>query len=118
MRFTHDTLGQRVVLEAGASREHLVAEVERLGGTRVMLVATASTASYADDLASRLPVVLRWDEVLQHVPLDLADRARAAAESAGTDLVVCVGGGSAIGLAKAVALNANATDQGAAQSAE
>lgn len=104
MRFSHDTLGQRVVLEAGASREHLVAEVERLGGTRVMLVAGASAAAWADDLTARLPVVLRWDEVVQHVPLDLADRARAAAESAETDLLVCVGGGSAIGLAKAVAL--------------
>jgi alcohol dehydrogenase class IV len=104
MRFTHDTLGQRVILDAGTSRDHVIAEAGRLGGSRVMLVAGASAASYADDLAARLPVVLRWDEVVQHVPLDLAGRARAAAESAGVDLLVCIGGGSAVGLAKAVAL--------------
>jgi maleylacetate reductase len=49
-------------------------------------------------------VALRWTEVVQHVPVAVADRARAAATDADVDLVVCVGGGSAVGLAKAVAL--------------
>ncbi len=104
MRFSHDTLGQRVVLEAGAAGDHVAREAERLGGSRVMLVAGSSSAPFADDLVARLPVVLRWDEVVQHVPLDLAERARAAAAREQVDLVVCVGGGSAVGLAKAVAL--------------
>ncbi|HEX4977086.1 MAG TPA: maleylacetate reductase [Nocardioides sp.] len=104
MRFTHDTLGQTVVLEAGAAAQHLVMEVERLGASRVMLVAGSSAARHADRLATRLPVVVRWDDVAQHVPLDLAERARTTAERAAVDLLVCVGGGSAVGLAKAVAL--------------
>lgn len=104
MRFTHDTLAQRVILEAGAAQEHLAGEVERLGATRLMLVAGASSASFADEVAARLPVVLRWQEVVQHVPLGLAERARVAATRARVDLVACVGGGSAVGLAKAVAL--------------
>lgn len=104
MRFSHDAVGQRVVLDAGASREHLAAEVERLGASRVMLVAGASSTHHADAVADRLPVVLRWDEVVQHVPVDLAERARAAAADADVDLLICLGGGSAVGLAKAVAL--------------
>jgi alcohol dehydrogenase class IV len=104
VRFRHDTLGQRVILEAGAAADHVAAEVERLGAARLMLVAGASAAPFGDELAARLPVVLRWDEVVRHVPLDLAARARAAATGAGVDLLVCVGGGSAVGLAKAVAL--------------
>jgi alcohol dehydrogenase class IV len=55
-----------------------------------------------DDLAAGLPVAVRWREVRQHVPVENAERARAAA--AGADVLVAVGGGSAIGLAKAVAL--------------
>ena len=106
-RFTHDTLGQRVILEAGAAQEHLAEEVGRLGGTRLMLVAGPSAAPFADEVAARLPVVLRWDEVVQHVPMELAERARAAAGEEEVDLVVCVGGGSAVGLAKAVALTAH-----------
>jgi maleylacetate reductase len=38
------------------------------------------------------------------VPLEVAERARTAAVAAGIDLIVCVGGGSTTGLAKAVAM--------------
>jgi alcohol dehydrogenase class IV len=42
--------------------------------------------------------------VAEHVPVPLATRARAAALDAAVDCVVCVGGGSSVGLAKAVVL--------------
>ena len=60
----------------------------------------------ADDVAAQLGGRLagRWDEVVQHVPVELAERARAAVDAAGADAVVCVGGGSSTGLAKAIAL--------------
>src|SRR5262245_22269648 len=57
----------------------------------------------ADQLGARL--AQRWDEVIQHVPVELAERARAAADEAQADLVVCIGGGSSTGLAKAIALS-------------
>ena len=56
-----------------------------------------------DRLASR--VAGRWHEVIQHVPVELAERARAAVTEAGADAVVCLGGGSSTGLAKAIALS-------------
>jgi alcohol dehydrogenase class IV len=106
VRFTHETLAQRVILDAGRSLEHLEAQVAHLGAARVMLVAGGSASSYADRAAVRVPVALRWTEVVQHVPVAVAERARTAAAETGVDVVVCVGGGSAVGVAKAVALTA------------
>ena len=83
-------------------------EVERLGAERVMLDPrrddrgrrrTRSTAQLGARLA------LRWNEVAQHVPVELAERARAAASEHAIDAVVTIGGGSSTGLAKALALS-------------
>jgi alcohol dehydrogenase class IV len=51
-----------------------------------------------------VPVVLRYHDVVMHVPVEVAERARAAAAKAGADVVVSVGGGSTTGLAKAIAM--------------
>ena len=65
----------------------------------------------AKQLGTRSPrqlgvlVVQPWHEVVQHVPVELAERARAAATDAPVDAVVCLGGGSSTGLAKALALS-------------
>lgn len=103
--FTHVQRPGRVVFGAG-SRAVVTAELDALRGDRVMLIASGSAAAAADELAVALGdrVVLRWDEVVQHVPLELAERAREAALAAWVDSLVCIGGGSAIGLAKAIAL--------------
>lgn len=97
--------GGRVVFGAGAC-DRVAGEVEALGAQRVMLIAGGSAAGpgarIAEDLGERC--VAEWTEVTQHVPADLAERARSAATDATADAVVCVGGGSAIGLAKAIAL--------------
>lgn len=49
-------------------------------------------------------IATRHDEVVMHVPIDVADRARDRCLNVGADVLVSVGGGSATGLAKAVAL--------------
>lgn len=105
LSFTHDTLGQRVVLEAGKVAENVVADVRERQCSKVFLIADGSALAVGDLLqAEGLPVARRWDEVIQHVPTELAERARKAASEAGADCVVSVGGGSATGLAKAIAL--------------
>ena len=104
--FTYDQLPARIVFGAGRLAE-VGAEVERLGGQRVMLIsdwaATTPAASVAVQLGARLAVP--WDEVAQHVPVELAERARSAATEANIDCVVCIGGGSSTGLAKAIAMS-------------
>ncbi|MFC8519358.1 maleylacetate reductase [Streptomyces sp. NPDC057257] len=104
MKFTHQTLPQRVVFAAGESPTAVATEVEALGGSKVMLIASDRERELADPIAKELPVVLRHEEVVMHVPVEVAGRARQAAADAGADILVSVGGGSTTGLAKAVAL--------------
>jgi maleylacetate reductase len=93
LRFTHETLPQRVVF--GPAAEHLAAEVARFGARPVVIGAAA---------ADLLPGAPRYREVVMHVPVEVAGRARAFAADNDADVLVSIGGGSATGLAKAVAL--------------
>lgn len=102
--FVHQTLAQRVVFGAGRTRTALPDEVDLLGGTRVLLVATDRESGLADELAGRLPVVATFRDVRPHVPVEVAEAARTAAADSGADLVLSIGGGSTTGTAKAVAL--------------
>ncbi|ARC56648.1 Maleylacetate reductase [Frondihabitans sp. 762G35] len=104
LSFTHETRAGRVLFGAGLAVENVVAEVQRLGAARVMVVTSGSQAALARSLADVIPVALTWTDVVQHVPLETAARARRAATEAGIDVVVAVGGGSTTGLAKAIAL--------------
>jgi maleylacetate reductase len=104
--FTFDQLPSRIVFAAGALSQ-VGGEVQRLGAERVMLVHDAMTSASADAVAAQLGgrLALRWDDVAQHVPVELAERARNAASEHAIDAVVTIGGGSSTGLAKALALS-------------
>jgi maleylacetate reductase len=100
----HESPARRVLFGAGAVagvRE----EVERLGGGRVLVVGSGSQAALVarvrDDLGGRAAGTIAGVRV--HVPVDLAEAARAQARSVAADCLVSIGGGSAVGLAKAVA---------------
>lgn len=102
--FVHDTPSTRVVFGSGRRRE-LTQEVERLGARRVLLIAGRHDTDLSAELAEGLGelLVAHVDEVVMHVPAAVAARALEAATAADADLIVAAGGGSAIGLAKAVA---------------
>jgi maleylacetate reductase len=104
--FHYEALPGRVVFGAGAARRELTAEVERLDAHRVLLVATATEEPLARELAAPLGerVVAVFTSVRPHVPLPVAEAARALALSVRADAVLSVGGGSTTGTAKAVAL--------------
>ncbi|RZT12754.1 maleylacetate reductase [Kribbella sp. VKM Ac-2569] len=103
--FVHTFLPGRVVFGAG-SLDRVATEVEALGVRRTLVIATNSARAAADAVEAQLGDLFagRIDGVAQHVPTELAEGARAKAREAGADAVVAIGGGSAIGLAKAIAL--------------
>ncbi|TDP94850.1 maleylacetate reductase [Labedaea rhizosphaerae] len=104
MRFDHDTLAQRVRFGSGLAAANLAAEAEALGAARLMVISSPSSRAVATRIAADVPVAHWHDEVVMHVPVEVASRARAAAAAHEVDALVSVGGGSATGLAKAVAL--------------
>src|SRR3982751_496015 len=97
----HESLATRVLIGPGARDRD---EVARLGVDRVLLVATrsaaAATVRVAEALGARLAA--RFDRPVVHTPVGVTAEAMALVTSAGVDGVVAIGGGSAIGLAKAV----------------
>jgi maleylacetate reductase len=103
--FTYQALPMRVVFGPG-SLATLPDEVEALGLTRVLVLCSpeqedtgrAVAAALGERAAGVLP------EARMHVPIEVARRARDRAAELGADGCVAVGGGSAIGLGKAIAL--------------
>jgi alcohol dehydrogenase class IV len=103
--FVYDALPGRVVFANGAF-DRVPEELDLLGGTRILLIADRSGGVWADRLVGALDarVVGRIDDVRVHVPIERAVAARARAREARADIIVTIGGGSATGLGKAVAL--------------
>lgn len=104
MKFEHTTLAQRVLFGAGRAAENVAQEATRLGARSIMCITSEFERPLAETALSLADVALWHTDIVQHVPTETADRARKAAFDADIDLIVCVGGGSTTGLAKAVAL--------------
>ncbi|GAA3074297.1 maleylacetate reductase [Pseudonocardia yunnanensis] len=106
--FTYEALPARIVFGAGAARTRLADEVDRLGTTRLLLVASERDAERVRSLVAPLGdrIAATFTAVREHVPLATAEAARAAAAAVDADGVLSIGGGSTTGAAKAVALTA------------
>ena len=104
MQFLHETPHVRVVFGAGSSAA-AVEEADAIGARPILIVdevASRTAAKIVDGLAGRAVGMI--DRVRQHVPVEDADAARAVAATMEADALIALGGGSTIGLAKAVAL--------------
>jgi maleylacetate reductase len=103
--FTYNALPGRVVFGEGAFTR-VPDEIDRLGGQRILLIADRSGGSWAQQLVAQLGgrIVGTISKVRPHVPIADAEAARRLARDGDADTVVTVGGGSATGLGKAVAL--------------
>ena len=101
LHFTHEAHPARVVFGDGC-RQRLAEEVDRLGLRRALLIASPRLgAEVGAILGTRAAVTIGGG--VMHVPVEIAASAIATATEAGADGIVAVGGGSPIGLAKAVA---------------
>jgi maleylacetate reductase len=103
--FVYDALPGRVLFGPGV-RSQIPAEVSALGCRRLLVIGDAQAAGVARDAAEKLgsKVVATHIGVEQHVPEELAAHALAQALETRADGLMTVGGGSATGLAKAVAV--------------
>jgi maleylacetate reductase len=105
VRFTFESLPSRVIFGAG-SIDTLAGEVDRLGARRVVIVGTRGRS----ELMQRVAILLgdrvagAFDSAVVHVPEAVATAARQYAIENNADALVAVGGGSPIGVAKAIAM--------------
>jgi len=104
--FHYTSHPQRVVFGEGAVAE-LPREIEQLGAHRALVLCTPGQRSDAERVASSLGNSLAgiFDGAVMHVPISVAREARVVAAKLHADCVVAVGGGSTIGLGKAIALD-------------
>lgn len=103
--FIHDVPAQRVVFASGALA-CVEEEAGRLGFARALVVATpGSGARLGAKIVERLGTRAAGlhAEAVIHVPREVAEAGIAAARASNADGLVAAGGGSAIGLAKAIA---------------
>ena len=93
----------RVVFGPG-SLGHVASEARTLG-TQIMIISGRHEAAAAAAISAQLgDDLVRWiSEVVQHLPVGVASGAIEAARDARVGALISVGGGSATGLAKAVA---------------
>jgi alcohol dehydrogenase class IV len=103
--FTYQSLPTRVVFGPGAMAR-LPAELDLMGARAVLVLCTArqrdGAARVAEQLGPRVAGI--FDRAKVHLPLQTAEDARATARRLGADACVAIGGGSTIGLGKAIAL--------------
>jgi maleylacetate reductase len=103
--FDYDALAGRVVFGAGRRRE-LSDEVRRMGASRVLLIADPHDQDRLDEFRELLGALCvgSFTDIVQHVPRAKATEATSLARELKIDATVSMGGGSATGFSKAVAL--------------
>jgi alcohol dehydrogenase class IV len=103
--FAYDILPGRVLFGAG-SRDQVSAEINRLRCSRALVLSTAGYSGKAKELAHKIGQLAAgtFSGAAMHTPVSVSEEAVKAAQAVNADCLVSVGGGSTIGLGKAVAL--------------
>ncbi len=107
--FTFPGLTTRVVFGTGTLAQ-VGDEVARLGHTRALILSTAHQQPQADALSASLGALSAgtFAGAVMHTPVDVTASAVAAYKAAGATCVISLGGGSTIGLGKAIATRTGA----------
>ena len=103
--FVYNATAVRVVFGAG-TRAALADELVRLGCRRALLLSTPQQEAAAQKLGEAIGPLFAglFAGAVMHTPVEVSEAATARATALGADCVVALGGGSTIGLGKAVAL--------------
>jgi maleylacetate reductase len=103
--FVYNANPARVIFGAGALAR-LPAEVERLGLQRVVVLSTTEQGQSARDIAGQLGSTCAavFPGAVMHTPVAVTEQAMTLVVERAIDGIVSVGGGSTIGLGKAIAL--------------
>ena len=103
--FVYTGLPGRVVFGDG-SLDRLAEEIGRLGAKRVLVITTQQQRAEGERLADRLEAfgASLYARATMHTPVEVTEDALAFVRKSGVDCLVALGGGSTIGLAKAIAL--------------
>ena len=103
--FVYQYQPNRVVFGAGALQQ-LGAEIEKLGCSKALILCTPEQVHQAQHVQQILAdrAVGVFDQAVMHVPVEIAQQASDQAAKLGADCAIAIGGGSTIGLGKAIAL--------------
>src|SRR2546427_2373135 len=108
--FVYDQPAIRVIFGIGVI-DQLPEEVQRLGARRALVLASPGRRPIAEEAARRLGTAAAgvYAEPAMHVPIDVARAVCETAKRLEADCCVTIGGGSTIGLGKAIALENKAS---------
>jgi alcohol dehydrogenase class IV len=105
--FIYETAPARVVFGSGTLKQ-LPEEVDRLG-KKVLVLTTPPQAAQGKEIQELLGdrAVGLFTEAAMHTPVEVTQQALAVAKELGAEATVAIGGGSTIGLGKALSLHAD-----------
>lgn len=108
--FVYQSLPAKIIFGTG-SRSSLAAELEQLGCSKALVLSTPQQQQAAQALAQQLGPLCAgvFTQATMHTPVDITALALQAYASCQADSVISFGGGSTIGLGKAIAYRINTT---------
>lgn len=109
--FEYNASPARVIFGSGTIKK-LPDELARQNLTKPLLLSTPEQTSQADDLKNILSgkVAGVFTKATMHTPTHITDEALAYATTQNADCVVSIGGGSTIGLGKAISIRTGKSD--------
>lgn len=106
MEFTYQSFPNKVYFGETYLKK-LPEIIKEMGGKKLFVIASNRTKALVDNLTQSFEKenITVFSEIIQHVPKTMVDKALAVATENQSDIIMAIGGGSAIGLAKGVALH-------------
>lgn len=105
--FCYTALPYRIIFAKGASDSALLRELDHFGARKIFIISSKGSLGRHQGIFEHLDAreKVLYTNIKEHVPQNVVNEATELARGAHCDLLLPIGGGSAIGIAKAVALH-------------